>query len=240
MSELFTFDALLSLITLTVLEIVLGIDNIVFISVISEKVEASKKVITRKLGLGAALVTRIMLLSSLAYLVKMTNPLITLMDKGFSLRDIVLVSGGIFLLWKSTHEIHELTECHDEETIKTRGKLTLASAISQIAVLDIVFSFDSVITAVGMAKHLEIMISAIIIAIIVMLFAVEKISDFINNHQSTKMLAFAMLLMIGVSLIADGFGVHIPRGYIYFAITFSLMVESLNIYTQKKQNIHKK
>lgn len=230
----------ISLLTLTVLEIILGIDNIVFISILAGKLPPEQQAKARQTGLMLALVTRILLLCGLAWMVKLTNPLfhiptfgLTDHDHGVSGRDLILILGGLFLLWKSTHEIHEKMEGEDGGT-SSRVAPTFASVIIQILLLDIVFSLDSVITAVGMAKHLPVMIAAVIIALVFMLFFAGRISAFIHKHPSLKMLALSFLLLIGVALVAEGFHKEIPKGYIYFAMAFSVGVESLNIRMRTK------
>jgi len=230
----------ISLLTLTVLEIILGIDNIVFISILAGKLPQEQQAKARQTGLGLALITRILLLCGLAWMVKLTKPLFYIPtfglaehDHGVSGRDLILILGGLFLLWKSTHEIHEKMEGEDGGT-SSRVAPKFAAVIIQILLLDIVFSLDSVITAVGMAKHLPVMIAAVIIALVFMLFFAGKISDFIHKHPSLKMLALSFLMLIGVALVAEGFHKEIPKGYIYFAMAFSVGVESLNIRMRTK------
>lgn len=235
MEFLFSPEAWVALITLTVLEIVLGIDNIVFIAVLANRLPAAQQATARRLGLVAALATRLLLLLSLSWLASLTTPLFDLFGQTFSWRSIILCVGGLFLIWKSTEEIHGLMEPEDEENPgKSKKKATFWSIISQIAVIDIVFSLDSVITAVGMVNHVPVMVLAILIAVGIMLWAVEPISRFIHKHPTTKMLAFALLLLVGVALVADGLGFHIPKGYIYFGVAFSLGVEMLNIVRSKR------
>ncbi|MGH7884488.1 MAG: TerC family protein [Thermodesulfobacteriota bacterium] len=218
----------ISLLTLTALEIVLGIDNIVFISIIANKLPENQRKRGRYIGLLLAMLTRILLLFLLSILIKLTNPIFTLLSQGISGRDIILIIGGLFLLVKSTIEIHGSLEgtSNDNKSIKVSG---FFSVIIQIALVDIVFSLDSVITAIGIAEHLSIMVAAIIISIIVMIFAANLISDFIENHPTMKMLALSFLILIGFALIADGLELHIPKGYIYFAMAFSILVEMLNL-----------
>ncbi|MEY4386730.1 MAG: hypothetical protein RLY20_2013 [Verrucomicrobiota bacterium] len=233
-------EAWISLLTLTVLEIILGIDNIVFISILASKLPKEQQAKARQTGLMLALVTRIMLLCGLAWMVKLTKPLfeiptfgITDHAQGISGRDLILLIGGLFLIWKSTHEIHEKMEGEEGGT-SSRVAPKFVAVIIQILLLDIVFSLDSVITAVGMAKHLPIMIAAVIIALVFMLFFAGRISDFIHKHPSLKMLALSFLLLIGVTLVAEGFHKEIPKGYIYFAMAFSVGVEALNIRLRSK------
>lgn len=244
MHYLFTPEALISLLTLTVLEIVLGIDNIVFISILSGKLPANQQKKARQLGLGLAMITRVLLLLSLSWVMSLTSPLFNIgewinldnkewLEKlAISGRDLILISGGLFLIYKSTHEIHLKLEGEEDEGGKTKVH-SFAGVIVQILVLDIVFSLDSVITAIGMAEHVEIMIAAVIIAVIIMMVSANAISDFVNNHPTVKMLALSFLLLIGVSLLAEGLDQHIPKGYIYFAMAFSILVELLNLKMKK-------
>ena len=221
-------EILVSLVTLTVLEIVLGIDNIIFISILAGKLERDQQGRARRVGLTGAMVTRIALLAVLAWIIRLTEPLFQLLGRSFSGRDLILIAGGLFLLFKSTREIHEGLE-GDAGHAGTRVRPTFMGVVGQIALLDIVFSLDSVITAVGMSRHLWVMIAAVVIAVGVMMFAAGPISAFVHRHPTVKMLALSFLLMIGVSLIADGLGQHIAKGYIYFAMGFSVFVEMLNI-----------
>jgi len=219
-----------SLVTLTVMEIVLGIDNIVFISVIVARLPAAMAKRARQIGLALALIFRIVLLSALTWLVGLTAPLTTIAGHEFSWRDAILIAGGLFLLFKATHEIHKGIEGEPEE--ETGGKQvakSFAAVIAQIIVIDLVFSVDSIITAIGMAQHVEVMVAAVVISMIVMYLASGPVALFIKEHPTTKMLALAFLLLIGVALIADGLGFHIPRGYIYFAMAFSAGVEIVNV-----------
>ena len=221
----------LSLVTLSALEIVLGIDNLVFIAILTGRLPAHQRALGRKVGLALALITRLMLLATLAWIVGLTQPLFSVAGKGFSWRDIILIAGGLFLLYKATVEIHEMVEKEEEEPDSPHGAagVTFQGVVLQIAVIDIIFSLDSVITAVGMAQHLSIMVIAVIVAVIFMMFFAKYISDFVHQHPTVKMLALAFLLLIGVTLIADGFGQHISKGYIYFAMAFSVFVEMLNL-----------
>ncbi|MCX5520217.1 TerC family protein [Kaistia defluvii] len=231
---LFQPAAWASFLTLSVMEIVLGIDNIVFISVLVARLPAHQAKRARQIGLGLALVFRILLLMVLAYLVGLTQPVFTLFDHPFSWRDLILLAGGLFLVYKATHEIHKGVEGEGDGA---SGPITagFAAIVSQIIVIDIVFSVDSIITAIGMAEHLEIMIAAVIVAMIVMYIASGPISHFIEHHPTTKMLALAFLLMIGAALIADGIGFHIPRSYLYAAMAFSTLVEVLNVVAQRNR-----
>ena len=221
-------EAWLGLLTLTVLEIVLGIDNIIFISILAGKLPAAQQARARRLGLAGAMVTRIALLAALAWIIRLTAPLFHVLGRPFSGRDLILIAGGLFLLAKSTREIHEGLE-GEAGHAGTRVRAAFAAVVGQIVLLDIVFSLDSVITAVGMARHLSVMIAAVVLAVGVMMFAATPISDFVHRHPTVKMLALSFLVLIGVSLIADGLGQHIAKGYIYFAMAFSVFVEMLNI-----------
>jgi predicted tellurium resistance membrane protein TerC len=237
-------EAWISLLTLTILEIVLGIDNIIFISILSGKLPENQQKKARQVGLALAMITRVLLLLSLTWIMKLTAPLFNvgewvdltnpewLAQLAISGRDLILIIGGLFLIYKSTHEIHEKLESADEK--ETKGKIySFTGVIFQILLLDIVFSLDSVITAVGMAEHVEIMIAAVIIAVVIMMLSASAISKFVNNHPTVKMLALSFLLLIGVSLLAEGFDQHIPKGYIYFAMAFSILVEMLNLKMNK-------
>ena len=217
-----------SLLTLTALEIVLGIDNLLFISILSSRLPLEQQPSARRSGLALAVLTRLLLLASIAWLAGVTTPLFNVLHRPVSLRDLVLLGGGLFLLAKGTTEVHATVEGVEEEIRESRAASFLG-VIIQIAVLDIVFSLDSVITAVGMAQHLSVMAAAIIIAIGIMMFAAEPLSRFINAHLSVKMLALSFLILVGLALVADGVGFHIPKGYLYFAIAFSMGVEILNL-----------
>jgi predicted tellurium resistance membrane protein TerC len=223
---------------LTVLEIVLGIDNIIFISILAGKLPKETQPKARKVGLLLAMVMRILLLLSLSLIVRLTQPLFTLFDHGVSGRDLVLIVGGLFLLGKSTHEIHDRLEGHEGHA-SARVAPSFKAVIIQIMLLDIVFSLDSVITAVGMVRHIPVMVAAVIAAVGFMLFFSTAISEFVHRHPTIKMLALSFLLMIGVMLIIDGFGHHVPKGYVYFAMAFSVFVEILNIRMRAKaQPVH--
>ena len=227
-----------SFITLAVLEIVLGIDNLIFISIVAGRLPAHQQDKARKIGLALALFMRLALLASISWIVSLTNPLFSIMGQSVSWRDIILIGGGLFLLYKGTKEIHELIEGgHGDEVSADapKKKVTFAGVIGQIIVLDIVFSLDSVITAVGMADNLWVMSSAVIAAVIVMLVAAAPVANFVNRHPSVKMLALAFLLLIGMVLVADGLGYHIPKGFIYAAMAFSVAVESLNLLARRKR-----
>lgn len=233
-------EAWISLITLTLLEIVLGIDNIIFISILSNKLPKEIQKKARQWGLGLAMITRVLLLLSLSWVMTLTSPLFNIgewisMDNqewleklAISGRDLILITGGLFLIYKSTHEIHLKLEGEEEEAGNAKV-YTFTGVLIQILLLDIVFSLDSVITAVGMAEHVEIMIAAVVIAVLIMMVSASSISNFVNNHPTVKMLALSFLLLIGVSLFAEGLDQHIPKGYIYFAMAFSILVEMLNL-----------
>ncbi len=223
-------DAWLTLVTLSALEIVLGIDNLVFISIAVSRLPEHQRPLARKIGIAVACITRIGLLVMLAFLARMSNDLFHIGGMGISVRDLVLIIGGIFLLWKGTAEIREMIsggEDHDPRTSKASS--SFAFVIAQIAVIDIVFSLDSVITAVGMVSNVPVMVAAIVVAVLVMMLASGAISDFIDKHPSLKMLALSFLIVVGTVLIAEAFEVHVPKGYVYFAMAFSLAVEALNI-----------
>ncbi|MCB9707635.1 MAG: TerC family protein [Myxococcales bacterium] len=227
----------LALLSLTALEIVLGIDNIVFIAVLAGKLPAPQQGHAYRLGLTGALITRVLLLLALSWIMRLSQPLFALLGNEFSGRDLILVFGGVFLLAKSTFEIYgkvESVEAHELHGSSARG---LAMTVVQIMILDIVFSLDSVITAVGMSNQIEVMISAIVIAVIVMLIFAKSIGDFVNRYPSMQILALSFLLLIGVLLVADGFGQHVSKGYIYFAMGFSLLVELINLRYRKKVRV---
>ncbi len=221
-------DAWIALLTLTTLEVVLGIDNIVFISILAGKLPVEQQASARRIGLGLALITRLLLLLSLSWIIQLTAPQFTVLGQAVSGRDLILIIGGLFLLGKATYEIHERLEGEGGHGTAV-AKASFAAVIVQILLLDIVFSLDSVITAVGMVNELAIMVAAVVIAVGVMLLSAGTISDFVNRHPTVKMLALAFLLLIGMSLVADGFHHHIPKGYIYASMAFSVFVEALNL-----------
>ena len=230
----FNASAWASLLTLTVMEIVLGIDNLVFISVLTSRLPTDAARKARALGLSMALVFRVLLLITLSWLIGLTAPVFTLFEHGFSWRDLILLAGGLFLLYKATHEIHAGIEGEEDES----GNVVHAAfgaTVAQIIAIDIVFSIDSIITAIGMAEHVPVMILAVVIAMTIMFVASEPISKFIHKHPTTKMLALSFLLLIGVSLVADGVGFHVPRAYIYFAMAFSAGVEAVNILASRNR-----
>ena len=226
-------EAWIALLTLTSLEIVLGIDNIIFISILVGRLPAEQRNKGRNIGLALAMISRILLLLSLTWVMGLTEPLFELMSVEISGRDLILIIGGLFLLAKSTHEIHHSLE-GDEEGVKSNAKVSFMSVLIQITILDIVFSLDSVITAVGLAKNIEVMILAIVIAVVVMMLSAKSLGDFVDSHPTIKMLALSFLILVGVSLIGEGFEMHIPKGYIYFAMAFSIGVELLNLKIRKK------
>ena len=227
-------ESWIALLTLTVLEIVLGIDNIIFISILAGKLPQDQQAKARTVGLGLAMFIRIALLASLAWIARLTNPLFTVMNQEISGRDLILLVGGVFLLFKATREIHDRLE-GDEGHASAKVKASFASVLVQILLLDIVFSLDSVITAVGMAEELAIMIIAVVVAVAVMMFSAGPISAFVAKHPTVKMLALSFLLLIGMSLVAEGLDQHIPKGYLYFAMGFSVLVETLNLRSKSKQ-----
>ena len=235
MDWIFSSEIWVALFTLTTLEIVLGVDNLVFISIAVSKLPPERRPAARRFGLMLACVTRIMLLVSLAFLARMQANLFSLMGQNFSVRDLVLIGGGLFLLVKGTMEIHDAVEGRGEdEDIDTRPSAVFGYVIAQIAIIDIVFSLDSVITAVGMVNHIGVMVAAIMIAVAVMIFASNIIGDFIDRHPTIKMLALAFIILVGVALIADGFEIHIERKLLYFAMAFSGAVETLNILAKQR------
>jgi predicted tellurium resistance membrane protein TerC len=221
-------QAWIALVTLTALEIVLGVDNIIFISILVGRLPEHRRNLARRLGLGLAMGTRILLLLSLAWIMTLTDPLLALAGREISARDLILIGGGLFLLWKSVHEIHNSLE-GEADGHGVAAQATFGAVLVQIAVIDIVFSLDSVITAVGMVSEVPVMIAAIVIAVLVMMFAAKAIGDFVDDHPTIKMLALSFLIMVGTALIAEGFDFHVPRGYIYFAMAFSVAVEMLNL-----------
>ena len=223
----------IALATLTFLEIVLGVDNIIFISILSGKLPPADQPRARRIGLLGAMITRVLLLFSLAWIIKLTEPLFTAIGHPISGRDLILIGGGLFLLAKSTHEIHVKLE-GEEGPAGGRSAASFTGVILQIMLLDIVFSLDSVITAVGMVDELAIMVAAVIISVAIMMLAAESISDFVHRHPTVKMLALSFLLLIGLALLLDGFGQHIPKGYIYFAMGFSVFVEMINLRLRRK------
>jgi predicted tellurium resistance membrane protein TerC len=228
MDAFFTSSGLIALVTLTFLEIVLGVDNVIFISILASKLPQSQQDLARRMGLLAAMGMRILLLLSIVWITRLTTPLFHVLERPISGRDLILIAGGLFLLAKATIEIHDRLE-GEEGHSSARVRPSFAAVIAQIVVLDIVFSLDSVITAVGMANEITIMVTAVILAVGVMMFSAGPISTFVNRHPTVKVLALSFLLLIGVALIGDGLGMHIPKGYIYFAMGFSVFVEMINL-----------
>jgi len=235
MDLLFSPETWVALVTLTVLEIVLGIDNVIFISILVGRLPEAQRERARVIGLGLAMGMRILLLLTISWIIGLTAPAFTLLDNDFSWRDLILIGGGLFLLWKATTEIHESLEGATHEEGVVRGGATFRGVIFQIVLLDIVFSLDSVLTAVGLVRDLPVMIAAVVIAVGVMLFASGPLSAFVHRHPSVKMLALAFLLLIGVTLVADGFGFHLDKAYIYAAMGFSVFVEALNLRASRKR-----
>jgi predicted tellurium resistance membrane protein TerC len=221
-------EIIIALVTLTFLEIVLGVDNVIFISILSGKLPAAQRKRARRVGLLAAMGMRLLLLFSIAWMAQLTSPLFDVFSRPVSGRDLILILGGLFLLAKATYEIHDKLE-GEEGHASSKVAASFASVITQVMLLDVVFSLDSVITAIGMAEELWVMVVAVVVAVLVMMAAAEPISAFVEVHPTVKVLALSFLLLIGVSLIADGFGQHIPKGYIYFAMGFSVFVEMINI-----------
>lgn len=233
MADFLTPELIIAFFTLTALELVLGIDNIIFISILVDRLKVEQRKAARRLGLFLAMFMRIGLLSLLVWMAKLTTPLFTLFNHGISGRDLILIAGGIFLVWKSTGEIHHLISGEEEHHEKRNRPATFSSVIAQIIVIDIVFSLDSIITAVGMVSNLPVMIAAVIASVGLMMIAAEAIGKFVSDNPTIKMLALSFLMVVGVVLIAEGFGNHVPKGYIYFAMAFSVMVEMLNLRMRK-------
>jgi len=227
-----------ALATLIVMEVVLGIDNLIFISILTNKLPPEHQAKARRLGIGMALVLRLGLLSTVAFIVTLTAPVFEVAGHGFSWKDMILIAGGLFLLWKATSEIHHSVDPGAQADAKVSSKVSLglASAIGQILMLDLVFSIDSIITAVGMTEHLPIMVIAVIVAVLVMLLAAEPLAKFINANPTVVMLALGFLIMIGMTLIAEGFGAHVPKGYIYTAMAFSAAIECLNLWARRRKS----
>ncbi|AMB87759.1 hypothetical protein AWM79_21740 [Pseudomonas agarici] len=231
--------AWIALATLIVMEVVLGIDNLIFISILTNKLPAQFRTQARRVGIGMALILRLALLGTIAYIVKLTAPVIDVFGQGFSWKDMILIAGGLFLVWKATTEIHHSMDprAKESEDKSSRVALGFAAAIGQILMLDLVFSIDSIITAVGMTEHLPIMVIAVVVAVAVMLLASEPLAKFINDNPTVVMLALGFLIMIGMTLIAEGFGAHVPKGYVYAAMTFSAVIEGLNMLARRaRQN----
>jgi predicted tellurium resistance membrane protein TerC len=235
MDAFLTSDGLIALATLAALEIVLGVDNLVFIAIISARLPARQQARARKIGLALALITRVLLLLTLSWIMGLTRPLFHVLGHGVSGRDLILLAGGLFLIAKATWEIYDKVEMSHEEAHRDRGRRGMLGVVVQIMILDIVFSLDSVITAIGMVDDVPIMITAIVLAMAVMLFAMEAVSGFVEAHPSVKILALSFLILIGVVLVADGFGHHVPKGYVYFSMAFALGVELLNLRYRTKR-----
>jgi len=233
MSAFLTADGLLALVTLTFLEVVLGIDNVIFISILSAKLPRETQARARRTGLLAAMVMRILLLFSIAWVMRLTTTLFIVFGSDISGRDLILIGGGLFLIYKATMEIHERLE-GEEHHASGRAQPTFAAVIMQIMLLDVIFSLDSVITAVGMADELAIMVAAVVLAVAIMMFSAAPIASFVNRHPTVKVLALAFLLLIGIALIGDGLEMHVPKGYIYFAMGFSVFVEMINLRVRGK------
>ena len=229
--------AWVALLTLVVLEVVLGIDNLIFISILTNKLPKHQQARARRLGISAALIMRLVLLATISFIVQLTNPLFTAFGHGFSWRDLILIAGGLFLVWKATKEIHHTVDKddHQDSMLGETLQLSLAGAIFQILLLDLVFSIDSIITAVGMTDEIAIMYIAVIVAVSVMMLAATPLANFIAKNPTIVMLALGFLLMIGMTLIADGFGYHVPKGYIYAAMGFSALVEGLNMLARRRK-----
>lgn len=227
-------EAWIALGTLTLLEIVLGIDNIIFISILVGRVPEAQRRQARLLGLGLAMGTRILLLTTIAWLMQLTAPWFTVLQQEISGRDLIMLIGGLFLIAKSVMEIHNSLEGGHEYESENKSKAGFVSILIQIALIDIVFSLDSVITAVGLAKDVSVMITAVVLSVLVMLFAAKSIGDFVDRHPTVKMLALSFLIMVGIALVGEGFDLHIPKGYIYFAMAFSIVVEMINLRMRKR------
>ncbi|MGW8461898.1 TerC family protein [Pseudomonas sp. CLCA07] len=227
--------AWVALATLVVMEIVLGIDNLIFISILTNKLPEQHRQKARRIGIGMALILRLALLSTIAFIVQLTAPVIEILGHAFSWKDMILIAGGLFLLWKATTEIHHSMDPAPEDPKSATSTVTLgfAAAIGQILLLDMVFSIDSIITAVGMTEHLPIMIIAVVVSVLVMLLAADPLAKFINDNPTIVMLALGFLIMIGMTLIAEGFGAHVPKGYVYAAMVFSAAIECLNMMSRR-------
>jgi predicted tellurium resistance membrane protein TerC len=218
-----------ALLTLTAMEIVLGIDNLIFIAILTSRLPPQQQPTARRIGIGLALISRLALLSAITWLMRLTTPVITLLGQALSWRDLILILGGLFLVYKGTVEIHHRMEEAQEPGALASGASGFASIITQIIVIDMVFSLDSIITAVGMSDHISVMVIAVIVSVVIMLVAANPLSDFVTRHPTVKMLALSFLLLIGTVLIAEGFGFHVPKAYVYVAMAFSVLVETLNL-----------
>jgi predicted tellurium resistance membrane protein TerC len=235
MEHLLTSDALIAFLTLAAMEIVLGIDNVVFISILSARLPADKQPRTRRIGLAMALITRLVLLFAITWIMGLTRPLFSVFGHGVSGRDLILIAGGLFLMFKAAREVYEKLEVPPHEKEARAGAASVPLVVAQIMLLDVVFSLDSVITAVGMADEVAIMVAAMVVAMVVMLVSMETLSAFVERHPSIKILALSFLLLIGVMLVAEGTGRHVEKGYIYFAMAFSLGIELLNMRYRRRQ-----
>jgi predicted tellurium resistance membrane protein TerC len=229
-------EAWIALVTLIVMEVVLGIDNLIFISILTNKLPEQHRGRARRIGISAALVMRLALLSIIAWIVTLTDPVFELFEHGFSWKDMILIAGGLFLVWKATREIHHHVDPHEDEAdVVGTAAMGIGAAVFQILLLDLVFSIDSIITAVGMTPHLPIMVTAVVVAVACMMFAAGPLARFIDANPTVVMLALSFLLMIGMVLIADGFGVYVPKGYVYAAMAFSAFVEILNMFARRRR-----
>ena len=230
-------EAWIALITLIVMEVVLGIDNLIFISILTNKLPAENRERARKIGIGLALIMRLGLLGTIAWIVQLTQPVFTVFGQAFSWKDMILIAGGLFLVWKATKEIHHAVDpAHDTDTpVTERAVASFAGAIGQILVLDLVFSIDSIITAVGMTDHIQIMVIAVVFTVVLMLLAANPLANFIERNPTIVMLALSFLLLIGTTLIAEGMGFHVPKGYIYAAMAFSAAIEMLNMWVRNRR-----
>jgi predicted tellurium resistance membrane protein TerC len=232
--------AWVALVTLIVMEVVLGIDNLIFISILTNKLPPEHRERARRIGIGLALIMRLALLGTIAWIVQLTTPIFEAFGHGFSWKDLILIAGGLFLVWKATKEIHHSVDPvdHKEDMVSSAATTTFAAAIGQILLLDLVFSIDSIITAVGMTPHLPIMVVAVLVAVTVMLLAATPLANFIEKNPTIVMLALAFLMMIGTTLIAEGMGFHVPKGYVYAAMAFSALVEVLNMFSRRAKRKH--
>jgi len=228
-----------ALATLVVMEVVLGIDNLIFISILTNKLPVDQQTRARRIGIGLALILRLGLLGTVAFIVHLTEPVFSVLGQAFSWRDLILIGGGLFLLWKATKEIHHTVDPEPETERARGGTIGFGAAIGQILLLDLVFSIDSIITAVGMTEHVPVMMVAVVVAVVVMLVAAEPLSAFIARNPTVVMLALGFLIMIGMTLIAEGFGAHVPKGYIYTAMAFSAGVEGLNMLVRRRRRAAK-
>jgi len=235
MEGIFTSENLISLLTLTLMEVVLGIDNVIFISILTSRLQPKDQQKGRFIGLLMAMVFRIILLFMISWLIHLTQPLFTVFEKDISVKDLILIAGGLFLIYKSITEIYHKTNVEEERSQSSQIKLTIRAAVIQIIILDLVFSIDSIITAIGLVEHLYIMVSAVVISMIIMLAFAKPVGNFVSNNPSVKIIALSFLLMIGTMLLAEGFHIHFPKGYIYFSMAFGLGIELLNMRMRKSK-----